>query len=254
MQGKKVFVTGGANGCGEAAVRGCLSAGASVVLTDINDERGQFVVEEVGAGDRCSYVHLDVSSREDVFRVVKEGARRMGGIDALVNAAGNVIQTKPEETTDADWDKIFNVHVKGTLYTNQAVFPYLKQNGGAIVNFGSAAGVRGNRTFSVYGAAKGAVLAWTRNLALEWAQYNIRVNAICPVVDSEMQRTTRASLTEENAAILAQDPKRILLNNGELADPNEGLTSMIVLLAGDGGRWITGQTIAVDGGYMMLGS
>ncbi|MET0658510.1 MAG: SDR family oxidoreductase [Steroidobacteraceae bacterium] len=258
LQGKRIVVTGAASGCGEAAVRGCIAAGAFVVATDVNDEHGRQVVHDAGSPERCKYLHLDVSNRAEVFRVIDVAAELMGGIDAIFNAGGIIFASKPEDTTDEQWDRMFNVHVKGTLYTNQAVFPHMRRaGGGSIVNFGSAAGVRGTRNFSVYSAAKGAVFAWTRALAQEWGEHNIRVNAIAPYVWSSMRRQMLAQLkpaSEHSKGAVAVSASQVVLNNGQPGDALTDLAPLLVLLAGDGGRFLTGQTYAVDGGLMMLGS
>jgi NAD(P)-dependent dehydrogenase (short-subunit alcohol dehydrogenase family) len=256
LSGKRVIVTGAANGCGAAAVRGMVAAGARVFATDINDEAGQALAD--GLGPNCRYAHLDISNRAKVFEVFEQAIVWLGGLDALVNAAGNVIRTAPEETTEEQWDRIFDVHCKGTLFTNQAAFPHLKAaGGGTIINFGSGAGIRGSKSFSVYGAAKGAVFAWTRNLAIEWGPHNIRVNAIAPVMQSEMQKlyaSQRQSAEEQAAYSSGQGRQLSKIRPGELGDPDKDLAPLLVLLVSDGGTYITGQALAVDGGMAMLGS
>lgn len=148
LNGKRVFVTGGANGCGEGTVRGLIREGATVFSTDVDAERGQWVVDDLNVADRLRFAPLDVSSRADVFRTVDQAAAWMGGLDGIVNSGGNVLACAPEDITDEMWDRIFDVHVKGTLYTNQAAFPHLKAaGGGTIINFGSAAAIAGPPPF-----------------------------------------------------------------------------------------------------------
>lgn len=253
VTGKRIFVTGAANGCGEGIVRGLISRGALVVGTDIDTDRGERLAKELDP-DRFWFRPLDVSRRDAVSASVTEAANLMGGIDGLVNSAGNVLSGPPEEVTDDAWDTIFDVHVKGTLYTNQAVCPYLKAaGGGTIINFGSAAAIRGAKTYSVYGAAKGAVFAWTRNLAIEWGPYNIRVNAIAPFMESSLQAQSR-ELSPEQRRMLDEGVKAVTKIRGTLGIAEFDLAPMVCLLLGDGGTYITGQVIAVDGGFAMLGS
>ena len=253
VENKKIFVTGAANGCGEGIVRGLIARGAYVWGTDIDTSRGEQLAKDLGS-DRFWFKTVDVSSRTGVTSAVDESAAVMGGLDGLVNSAGNVISCAPEDITDAMWDAIFNVHVKGTLYTNQATFPHLKAaGGGAIVNFGSAAAIRGAATYSIYGAAKGAVVGWTRTLAIEWGPYNIRVNAIAPFMESSLQAAQR-ELSPERKAALEEGVRAMTKIRGTLGIAEFDLAPMACLLLGDGGTYITGQVLAVDGGYAMLGS
>lgn len=253
---KRVLVTGGAHGCGEGAVLGMVAAGARVVATDADDEAGQKVVASIGAPDRCSFLHLDVSDRAEVFRIVAEAAGLLGGLDALVNSAGNTLQSRPEDTAEEQWDSIFFVHVKGTLFTNQAVFPYLRERGGTIINFGSSAGIRHARGFAVYGAAKGAIAAWGSNAAAEWGRYGIRVNTIAPVMESAMRNDSAMEMDPQEQYEFEHriGRQKVKVGNGALGDPLADLAPILALLAGDGGSYITGQVIAVDAGLVMLGS
>lgn len=253
VEGKRIFVTGGANGCGEGIVRGLLTRGARVYATDVDVAGGEALVKELDT-DRLVFARLDVSSREDVFASVADAAAVMGGIDGLVNSGGNVLHGPPEDATDEDWDTIFDVHVRGTFFTNQAVFPYLKAaGGGTILNFGSAAAIRGAKSYSIYGAAKGAVFGWTRNLAIEWGEHNIRVNAFAPFMESSLQKQSRES-SPEQAAMLDAGVKALTKIRGTLGIAEFDLAPMACLLLGDGGTYITGQVLAVDGGFAMLGS
>ena len=146
------------------------------------------------------------------------------------------------------------MHVKGTLYTDQAVFPYLKAaGGGTIVNFGSAAAIRGAQTYAVYGAAKGAVFAWTRNLAIEWGPHNIRVNAIAPFMKAAC-KGSRGRARPSRGECRMKGQRRSPRSAGTLGVAELDLAPMVCLLLGDGGTYITGQVIAVDGGFAMLGS
>jgi NAD(P)-dependent dehydrogenase (short-subunit alcohol dehydrogenase family) len=255
LNGKRIVVTGAANGCGAGAVSGFITAGASVFATDIDDSAGRALLSETRGGERLIYQHLDVSDRDAVFAAVDAAAEAMGGIDALVHPAGVVHNAPAIDATMAQWDRIFDIHVKGTVHANQAVFRHLcKAGGGAIINFGSIAGVRGMPGFSIYGAAKGAVLAWTRNLALEWGVHNIRVNAVMPAMESRMTEASRAACTPEQLEQLTAATSAATAIRGTLGDPTIDLAPMLALLVSDGGSYITGQAIAVDGGMMMLGS
>lgn len=255
VAGKRVFVTGAANGCGAGAVRELVRQGARVFATDIADADAALLLDDLRAGDALTYRSLNVADRDAVFRTVDDAARLFGGLDALVHPAGIVISGRPEDARMEDWDLVFDIHVKGTVHVNQAVFPHLKAaGGGAIINFASIAGIRGTHGFSVYGAAKGAVLAWTRNIALEWGVHGIRANAVAPAMESKMTRAARASLSAADREQLGGATMHAAAIRGTLGDPERDLAPLIALLISDGGSYITGQAISIDGGMMMLGS
>lgn len=255
VSGKKILVTGAAHGCGEGAVRILIQQGAHVVATDIDDARGQALVAELGAGDRLTYKHMDISDRQSVFDGVNAAAARMGGLDGIVHSGGVVHTGQAIDVTMDDWDRIFAIQVKSCVHIAQAAFPHLsKAGGGAIIYFGSISGIRPFRGFPIYGAAKGAVMAWTRNLALEWGQHNIRVNAVIPAMESKMTRDAQAAQTPEQLEQLKAATAAATAIRGTLGDPTRDLAPLIALLLGDEGSYITGQGIAVDGGMMMLGS
>ena len=176
---RRVIVTGGARGIAEAVVRTLVKEGAKVASLDILDEEGEAVVREANAGGpgHASYFHCDVAKREETNRVIDAAVAALGGLDALVNIAGVERTSAAEDIADAEYDFIMDVNMRGTMYTNQAAFRHLKATGGQIVNFGSGAGVRGMPGGAHYSASKGAVLAWSRTVAQEWARYNITVNA-----------------------------------------------------------------------------
>src|SRR5690606_14133629 len=125
---------------------------------------------------------LDVSDRAAVSRVFDEIVAELGGLDVLVNVAGIERGGPSHEIPDSDWDAVFAVNAKGTMNTNAAAFPHLKDNGGAIINFGSRSGIVGVPQQAAYSASKAAVHTWTRAVAQEWAPYGIRVNAVAPAM------------------------------------------------------------------------
>src|SRR6185436_8207848 len=126
---------------------------------------------------RASYRHCDVARRDEVAAVFDEAARELGGLDVLLHAAAVEKSAPAEEITPADWSRVFDVNVSGTVWTNQAAFRHMRAHGGRIINFGSGAGIRGQRGSAHYSASKGAVMAWTRTAAQEWARWGITVNA-----------------------------------------------------------------------------
>jgi 2-hydroxycyclohexanecarboxyl-CoA dehydrogenase len=252
LNGKRIIVTGGASGMGAAVVRAYVTEGALVTSLDINDADGEAVVAATNAGNNCCYLHCDVAEREEVEAAFAEAVNNLGGLDVLVNAAGIERATPAEAISDQAWDDIFNVNMKGTFHTNQEAFKYLQEAGGRIINFGSGAGVHGMTGGAHYSASKAAVMAWTRTIAQEWGKYNISVNAMAPVIETPMARAHFARMSvEEFDAFKANTAQRIPLG-GWFGDPDRDFAPVMVFLASDSARFLTGQTYAVDGGMLMM--
>ncbi len=248
---RRIVVTGGASGIGAAAVRAYVRAGARVAALDINDDAGQRVVEDAGANAR--YYHCDIAQRAQVERVFDAAAAWLGGLDVMANVAGVERGTPAESIPDDEWDLIFDVHVKGTLYTNQAAFRHLKEHGGRIINFGSGAGIRGQRGSAHYSAAKGAVMAWTRTVAQEWGKYNITVNSVAPAIWTPMYDAHRARMSDQERTIHDMAMQHVIPLGGKLGDPDRDMAPVMVFLASEASGFVTGQVFCVDGGMIMLG-
>ena len=251
LDGRRIIVTGGASGIAAATVRAYAAEGARVASLDVNDEAGRRVAAD--AGPRVTYYHCDVARRGDVERVFAESVGALGGLDVLANVAGVERGTPAEDIPDEEWDLVFAVNAKGTLYTNQAAFRHMQGGGGRIINFGSGAAIRGQRGSAHYSAAKAAVMAWTRTVAQEWARHGITVNAIVPAIWTPMYDAHRARMSEGERAMHDLAMQHVIPLGGRLGDPDRDLAPVMVFLAGDGARFITGQAIAVDGGMIMLG-
>jgi NAD(P)-dependent dehydrogenase (short-subunit alcohol dehydrogenase family) len=251
LQDKRIVVTGGANGIAAATVRAYAREGATVWSLDVADDKGKAVATE--AGPRVTYRHCDIARREQVFAVIDEAAAAMGGLDALANVAAVERGTPAEDIPDAEWDLVFTVNVKGTLYTNQAAFRHLKVEGGVIINFGSGAGIRGQRGSAHYSASKGAVMSWTRTVAQEWAQYGIRVNSVVPAIWTQMYDEYRSRMSEQERTIHDMAMAHVIPLGGKLGNPDRDAAPVMVFLASDLSRFITGQVIPVDGGMVMVG-
>lgn len=254
LTGKRVIVTGGASGIAAAAVRGLTAAGASVASIDLSVEAGRHVAEQASAAGpgHATFHEASVADRPAMHAAVADAVEAMGGLDALIHAAG-VQQYKPAETLDDDdWDRIVGINARGTMIANQAVFPHLEANGGGrIVNFASAAGMTGLAGCAHYAASKGAVLAWTRTVAQEWGPRGIAVNAVAPGMWTAMYDKTRAGMTAE--ALTAHDAMmaRLVPLGGRLGDPDTDMTPVLLFLVSDAARFINGQTLPVDGGMVL---
>lgn len=244
LVGKRVIVTGAARGIGASAVRALAAAGAQVCAFDL--------AKDVDFEGKATYAVCDVSDRAQTVAAFDAAAARMGGLDALVHSAGIQQYIPAESITDANWDLVMGVNARGTMITNQVAFAHMKAGGGRIINFASAAGALGLRGCAHYAASKGAVLAWTRTIAQEWAQYGIRANAIAPGMSTPMNDATRARLNPEQLAAYDEKMAQVIPLGGKLGDPDTDLSPVLVFLIGDGAHFITGQTLAVDGGLMMV--
>jgi NAD(P)-dependent dehydrogenase (short-subunit alcohol dehydrogenase family) len=246
---KRAIVTGGASGIGAATVRAYAREGARVVAFDVDEEQGQRVCGAAGA----TFMRCDIADRADVFAAVDRAVTLLGGLDVMANVAGVERSTPAERIPDAEWDLIFAVNVKGTLYTNQAAFPHLKERGGRIINFGSGAGIRGQAGSAHYAASKGAVMAWTRTVAQEWARYRITVNSVVPAIWTPMYEAWRSRMSEQERTIHDMAMQHVVPLGGKLGDPDADMAPVMVFLASDASHFMTGQCFAVDGGMIMLG-
>ena len=254
LTGKRVIVTGAARGIGASAVAGLVAAGARVTALDVAAEGGQATVDSAnlaGPG-QAEFRTCNIADRSQAVPVIDAAVAAMGGLDALINIAGIQRYTPAESITDEEWDLVLGVNAKGAMITNQAVFPHLKARGGRIINFASAAGVAGLRGCAHYSASKGAVLSWTRTIAQEWGQYGITANAIAPGMWTPMYDTTRSGMTPEALAAHDRGMAMTIPLGGRLGDPDRDMTPVLVFLVSDGARFITGQTLAVDGGLLMV--
>src|SRR5690606_30701402 len=199
-----------------------------------------------------TYDVCDVSSRASTVAAFDRAVATMGGLDVLVHVAGIQRYTPAEAITDEAWDLGLGVNARGTLITNQAAFPHLKERCGRIVNFASAAGAMGLRGCARYAASEGAVLAWTRTIAQEWGPHGISANAIAPGMWTPMYDGTRAGMTPEQLEAHDRGMAMLIPLGGRLGDPDADMAPVLVFLASDASRFITGQTLAVDGGLMMV--
>ncbi|MDQ7904803.1 SDR family NAD(P)-dependent oxidoreductase [Phytohabitans sp. ZYX-F-186] len=253
LEGKRTIVTGGASGIAAATVLAYAREGASVVSVDINDEAGQRIADEanrLGSG-KVTYRHLDISDQDAVNHVFDEAVTLLGGLDVLANIAGNEAQKPAEDVTAEDIDKIFNVHVKGMFFTNAAAYRAMQAHGGSIINASSGAGVTGYPGSPVYSAAKAAMLGYIRTVAFDWGDKLIRINAILPAAETDMTKEHFGAMDPETLARYKALYKSKIPLGGWLGTV-EQIAAVNVFLASDASSFITGQAIAVDGGWTMV--
>ncbi|HEU5189573.1 MAG TPA: 3-oxoacyl-[acyl-carrier-protein] reductase [Methylomirabilota bacterium] len=244
LAGKVALVTGGTRGIGLAVARSLADDGASVVVSGRDPARLENAAKELEAlGASALAVVADAAKREDADRLVEAAKERFGRIDVLVNNAGITRDQLLVRMKDDDWDQVLDTNLRGVfLMTRAAGKVMMRQKGGRIVNISSAAGAMGNAGQANYSAAKAGVIGLTKASARELAHWNILVNAVAPgLIETDMAAAIPAEARE---ALMQQVPlKRI----GTVKDVAE----VVRFLAGEGGGYITGQVIHVNGGLYM---
>jgi NAD(P)-dependent dehydrogenase (short-subunit alcohol dehydrogenase family) len=247
LKGKVAIVTGGAKGLGRAFCEGFAREGAKVLAVTRKDIQGlEDTIKSVRAlGAEGEYLQIDVTSRADNEKMAKFAIDRFGKIDILVNNAAFYygVERKPfNEISEAEWDMMMSVNVKGTWLPTVAVFPFMKQAGkGKIINLTSEVFFTGSTGFVHYVATKGAIVGLTRALAIELGPHNICVNAVAPgFTDTEASRTI--------ASVEKYDTSKTPLRRVGTAEDIVGAT---LFLCSDDADFITGQTMLVDGGRAM---
>jgi NAD(P)-dependent dehydrogenase (short-subunit alcohol dehydrogenase family) len=248
LTGRRIVVTGGASGMGAGLVRALPRCGASVVSLDVDVERGKREAAEAGA----AFLRCDVADAGSVRQAMEESVGRLGGLDVLVNAAGIAPAATAADTEPQLWDRVMAVNATGTYLTNQAAFVHLQARGGRIINFASAAGINGYPGKPAYAASKGAVLAWTRSVAKEWAAHGITVNALAPAIWTPMYDKTRSEMSPEQLATHDAALAQSIPLGGRLGDIDRDFVPVVAFLCGDGARFMTGQVFSIDGGSTMV--
>lgn len=256
LKGMKIIVTGGSQGIGESVVRAYVAQGATVASLDINDELGRQVAADLGQqslSGKAKFYRCDVSKREEVETVFAEAATEMGGLDVMVNIAGLQRHAAPESISAELYRTIFDVNVLGTMNTNGVAYELMRKNGrGNIINFGSESGLTGEINNALYSASKAAVHTWTRNVARQWGPDGIRVNGVMPYVVTPMYEAFREALSSEELAAHDEATKADIPLGGKFGNPDTDLAPVMVFLASEGSRFITGQHFPVDGGLISL--
>ncbi|UCG64351.1 MAG: glucose 1-dehydrogenase [Deltaproteobacteria bacterium] len=245
LDGKIAVVIGGAGGIGETLALGLSQNGAKVVVASRNLERLKEVAKEIQAktGGEVMALQVDVTDEDAVASLVEKVLAKFGTVDILVNAMGLNIKREAVEYPMEDWDLIFNVNVKGTMITCKHFGRVMRdKKQGKIINMSSVRGIRGyTGGNTAYCATKGAVELITKTLALEWAPYNIHVNALGPALI-----ITPGTIHIQQNPELAKKYKAIIPMN-KLGVP-EDLIGACVFLASEASNFITGQTLYIDGG------
>lgn len=253
LSGKSALITGAARGIGLAFARAYVAEGARVAIADINIDRARESAAEIG--EAAIAVEMDVTSQVSIDRAVSETVEAFGQIDILINNAALFTAAPLVEIERADYARVFDINVGGTLFTMQAVARHMIDAGvkGRIINMASQAGRRGEPLVAVYCATKAAVISLTQSAGLNLIGYGINVNAISPgVVDGEHWDGVDAFFAKHEGKAPGQKKKEVAASvpHGRMGRA-EDLTGMAVFLASDEAEYIVAQCYNVDGGQWM---
>ena len=248
LPGKVAIVTGGASGLGRGIALALAREGARVAVVDLNEAGARDTVEAIGKdGGQAAAWRADISDKARIDQVVAEIVSRWGTVDILVNNAGLDRVGPFVSSSEAEWDLILRVNLKGPIVCTRAVLDEMTRKGyGKIINIASDAGRVGSTGEAVYSAAKGGIIAFTKTIARETARHRLNVNCVCP-------GPSDTPLFQEVAAgnpKLAESLKRVI-PFGRLGTA-EDLAPAVVFLASDESGFVTGQTLSVSGGLTML--
>ncbi|MFI6965054.1 SDR family NAD(P)-dependent oxidoreductase [Streptomyces sp. NPDC050255] len=245
LEGRVAIVTGAGDGIGAAVARRFAAEGARVVVAELNEETGRATAEEIGG----RFVRTDVSDKAQVLAMVGTAVREWGSVDILVNnawGAGDV--GRVENKTDAMMARGLGVGFYGPLWAMQAAFAHMKaRRWGRVINMCSLNGVNAHMGTLEYNAAKEALRTLTRTAAREWAPTGVVVNAICPGAKSAAFRRMMSEHPELEGQADATNPM------GRIGDPDQDIAPVAAFLAGEGARYMTGNTLFVDGGSHING-
>jgi 3-oxoacyl-[acyl-carrier protein] reductase len=247
LSNKIAIVTGAASGFGEGIARTFASNGASVVVNDLDEEKGRRVADSINAAGQGSamFFAADVTDDKAVAAMVRATEERFGGLDIMVNNAGYTHRNKPMlEVTDAEFDRIFAVNVKALFLAARHAVPALERRGGGVIlTTASTAGLRPRPGLTWYNSSKGAAITTTKSMAVELAPLKIRVNALCPVIGETGM--TGDFMGEDTPERRRQFVAGIPL--GRMSRPDD-IANAALWLASDEAEFITGVALEVDGG------
>ena len=249
LEGQVIVVTGAAQGIGAACAERCAQDGAAVALWDMNDAANAALAQRITErGGRAVAVHCDVSRKADVDAALAATLAAFGRVDALINNAGIFRSANFLDITEADWDAVLNVNLKGAFLVAQAVAGEMVRAGtrGAIVHMSSVNAVLAIPSIASYNVSKGGINQLTRVMALALADHGIRVNAVAPgTIATELARQAVLVSDEARARILSRTPLRRLGEPREIAD-------VCAFLVSRASSYMTGEIVTVDGGRMAL--
>ena len=246
--GKVVLVTGATSGIGAGTAKAFAAHGARVMLSGRDRARGEVVLAEIIAqGGIAELITGDLAEAKFCQSLVENTVARLGGLDILFNNAGIVMHGKIETHTDAAWQTLLNSNLSSVFYLSRAAIGHMKQQGGgAIINMSSECGLIGYENLAAYSATKGALVMFTKVLALDHARDNIRVNAVCPGdIDTPMMDAGLAVKEVSSEEIRERLKQHIPI--GRIGEP-EDVAALVMFLASEAAAFVTGTIVPVDGG------
>jgi Tropinone reductase 1 len=247
LNNKKALVTGGTKGIGEAIVKEFIDLGAEVLVVSRNNEDFEKLKSLLKDPDKLTYFSTDVSKISDIEKLADFVNTNWGKLDILVNNVGTNIRKKTIEYSFDEFDKIIHTNLRSAFELSKSLYPLLKKSEqGTIVNISSVAGMTHLRTGSIYGMTKAALIQLTKNLAGEWATDGIRVNAVAPWYIRTPLAETVLKNTEYYNEVISRTPMK------KVGNP-EDVAAAVAFLCMPSAAYITGQCIAVDGGFTING-
>jgi NAD(P)-dependent dehydrogenase (short-subunit alcohol dehydrogenase family) len=247
---KVAVITGGGSGIGKETARLFSREGAFVIITDINRENGQVTVSEIEKnGGKAAFFEVDVTDPEAVQTVVQQIIEKCKKIDVLFNNAGISNVGRIDEVEPDVWDKVMSVNVKGVYLTAKYILPYMmEQKSGVVINMSSCAAEMGLAKRALYSATKGAVLALTKAMQVDYAPYHIRVNALLPgtILTPFVENYLKTSYDDPELAIEGIKKRQL---SGELGRP-EDVAKAALFLASDESSFMMGSPLYIDGGVV----
>ncbi len=248
IRGKKVIVVGGSKGIGKDIAVAFSQIGSDVLVTGRNEKDLQGTTEELRQHNpNCSYLTGDIQQVNEIYEMIDQAHSRLGRIDVLVNNAGVNIAKPALDVSEEDWDRVLDTNLKGTFFCSQRAGKHMIEQGiaGKIINIVSQMAFVGYFKRAAYCSSKGGAVQLTKALAIEWAQYGIKVNAVAPTfIETELTQKMFEDQTFYQDVL-----NRIPL--GTLAKPSD-VTGAVLFLASDMANFITGDTIRVDGGWTAI--
>lgn len=247
LQDKVAIITGGAGGIGRGMAKAMVKEGAIVAIVDLNEEMGLEAVAELQEfSPQSFFIKADLMDHANLYKIVDEVVEKCGKLNILVNNAHVSKQVPLAETTKANLDLSFGTSFYPTFYLMNAALPHLKETKGNIINFASGAGLAGHKTQGAYAAAKEAIRGLSRVAANEWGEFGVNVNIISPLAYTPGVEAWSKAQPEYYEEVRAKIPV------GRFGDAENDIGRAAVFLASEDSSYITGQTIMVDGGSIML--
>lgn len=246
LKDKVAIITGGAGGIGSGMARAMAKEGAKIVIVDVNEESGRTVEKELNGISEAKFIKADISKKENVKEIVADVVKTFGKIDIMVNNAHVSRQANLVDTTDEIMALSFDTGFYPTFYFMQECYPHLKETKGKVINFASGAGLSGMLMQGSYAAAKEAIRGLSRVAANEWGPDGINVNLISPIAMTPGVVHWKSQHPDAYEGMINKIPLR------RMGDPEQDIGRVAVFLASEDSDYMTGQTLMVDGGSVML--